>query len=290
MLCGPCVSHVIDQINLRTMRSKAATAIYGVGEHLQTREQAALDSVVKEVRGQPILDLGVGAGRTVKPLLRVSRDYLGIDYSPEMIARCRDRYPQERFEYADARQLASISDESMGLIVFSCNGICMVGHDDRLRILREAHRALKPGGILIITTYNQDCSDELGYFKFPPLEFSANPLRFGVRVLRFLRATALRLYNWNRYRRHNVRTAEYSIINDVCHDYGTMLYYISLPNQRRQLEACGFLPQAVAYDQAGRRMWSANTENDYAIVARKSGLLTAGRSEVADGREFARRA
>lgn len=284
------MSHVIDQINLRTMRSKAATEMYGVGEHLQAREQAALDSVINEVRGQPILDLGVGAGRTVKPLLRVSRDYLGVDYSPEMIARCRQRFPQERFEYADARQLASIGDASMGLIMFSCNGICMVGHEDRLRILREAHRALKPGGILIITTYNQACRDERGHFKFPEFTFSANPLRLGVRLLRFLRATALRLYNWSRYRQHNVRTAEYSMINDVCHDYGTMLYYISLANQCRQLETCGFLPQAAAYDQAGRRLWSANTENDYAIVARKRGLLRAIRSEAADGREFARRA
>ena len=263
------MSAAVDAINLRTMRSRAAVVTYAIGESLQPRELAALESVRARLRGQPILDLGVGAGRTVKPLLAVSSDYLGIDYSPEMVAHCRARYPQVRFEYGDARNLSTLAADSFGLVVFSCNGICMVAHEDRLRILREALRVMKPGGVLLFTTYNQDCDDEQGAFKFPEFEMSLNPVRFGVRAMRFTVATLVRARNWLRYRKHNVRTAEYSMINDVCHDYGTMLYYISLPNQRRQLEACGFEPGAVAFDHAGNRIEAPNRENDYSIVAFK---------------------
>jgi len=266
---GYDMSGAVDAINLRTMRSKAAVAVYAVGERLQPREAAALQSVLARVRGQPILDLGVGAGRTAKPLLAVSSDYLGIDYSPEMVAHCRARYPNVRFEHGDARELRSLAAGSFGLVVFSCNGICMVAHDDRLKILREALRVLKPGGVLLFTTYNQDCDDELGAFKFPEFALSANPVRLGVRAMRFVAAALVRARNWLRYRKHNLRTAEYSMINDVCHDYGTMLYYISLPNQRRQLEACGFERGAVAFDHAGKRIETPNRENDYSIVAFK---------------------
>ena len=277
------MAHPIDEINLRTMRSKGAAETYAVGEQLQPREQAALDSVFDAVWEQPILDLGVGAGRTVKPLLAVSSDYLGIDYSPEMIAACRQRYAEQRFEYGDARHLTSVRDESIGLVMFSCNGICMVGHEDRLRILREAHRVLTPGGVLILTTYNQRCTDERGGFKFPRFYFSRNPIRLGVRIARFLGSTVVRAYNRQRYQRHNVRTAEYSMINDECHDYGTMLYYITLAQQRRQLEACGFMPNAAAYDQAGEHMLAENTENDYALVARKpAGQVTSRRQTAAE--------
>ena len=269
----PATLTAIDRINLRTMRSAAATRVYAGSESLQPREQAALDSVRNEVLGQPILDLGVGTGRTVKPLLAVSSDYLGIDYSPEMIAAARAYYPQQRFDYGDARDLGSIRDGSIGLVMFSCNGICMVNHPDRLRILKEIYRTLRPGGVLILTTYNQSSPDERAGFKFPEIQLSAQPLRLAVRLARFGGATLRRAYNWLRFKRYNIRTAQYSIINDVCHDYGTMLYYITLANQRRQIEACGFSPGAVAFDHAGVRIDVANSENDYAIVARKPMLV-----------------
>jgi hypothetical protein len=44
------------------------------------------------------------------------------------------------------------------------------------------------------------------------------------------------------FSRHDVRLPDYSIINDRCHHYTIMLYYISLENQRKQLEAAGFAP------------------------------------------------
>ena len=251
------------------MRSASAVRSYSFDETLQPRERAALDSVAVEFRGAAILDLGVGAGRTVKPLLEVSSDYLGVDYSAEMIAACRQRYREQHFVLGDARNLSMVADGTVGLVMFSCNGISMVGHEDRLKIIRETYRVLRPGGAFVLTTYNQNCPDHTAGFQFPEFEFTFNPARCLVRTARFLDALALRVRNRQRHRRHTVRTAEYSVINDVCHDYGVMLYYISLDHQRRQLEACGFLPKAVAFDHAGQIIVRENDENDYAMVARK---------------------
>ena len=95
----------IDRINLRTMRSAAVVEHYSCTDELMPHERAALDHVANEMRGGSVLDLGVGAGRTVKALLEVSPDYLGIDYSQEMISACEARFPGIRFEHADARRL-----------------------------------------------------------------------------------------------------------------------------------------------------------------------------------------
>src|ERR1700704_2951163 len=117
-------SSTIDAINKKTMR--AVVMDYGIVNSLTASEAAALVGCADDVRGRPILDLGVGAGRTVEPLTALSPDYIGVDYVEEMVALCRKRYPTVRFSHADARSLSDLHDNSFALIMFGCNGICMV--------------------------------------------------------------------------------------------------------------------------------------------------------------------
>jgi hypothetical protein len=69
--------------------------------------------------------------------------------------------------------------------------------------------------------------------------------------------------------RLELRTPEYSVINDVCHDYGVMLYYIGLRQQREQLQALGFEAQARAFDLQGQEIISDTRDNSIMLVARK---------------------
>lgn len=264
------MTDLIDSINLRQMRSGAAVKIYSLPGGLSPAEQASVEAVAEQARGKRILDIGVGGGRTVDALRALSADYIGIDNSPQMVEACRRRYPGVRFELADARRL-DLADASVGLVMFSCNGIGMVGHADRLLILREVHRVLAPGGVFLFSTHNQNCPDHDKGFQFPQFVWTRNPVLLGIRALRFAWHTGVSVANRARFARHDLRTPEYSLINDYCHDYGVMLYYITLANQRRQLEAAGFQPHAQAFDLDGRLIedGSVSTLSSIALVARK---------------------
>ena len=257
-----------DAVNQRLMAQRRIVNGYARSAGLEAPEAAALARIAPEAKGRPILDVGVGGGRTVQPLREVSEDYLGIDYSTEMVNACRRAYPDVRFEHADARDLSRIADGAYFLAVFSCNGIGMVGHADRLAILRELRRVLMPGGALLFSTHNRASSDAAAGFQLPALQPSLNPARLAVRLARFARRTAVRLYNRRRLGKLVEHGDGYSIINDVCHDYGTMLYYIDLAAQRRQLRDAGFDDAVESWDLAGRPTDESSTDGSITLLVR----------------------
>lgn len=258
----------VDEVNKRAMNAASSVRHYSRRDDLSEAEAAALAAVADEARDKPILDIGVGGGRTVRPLLAVSKNYLGIDYAQPMIDSARKRFPEARFEHADARALDSVQDASIFLAVFSCNGIGMVNHEDRLQILKEVRRVLMPGGIFLFSTHNQSCPDHDAGFKFPEIELSANPARMVIRGVRFARGTMARLVNRFRYDRYSYRSPDYSLINDECHDYSVLLYYITLEAQRRQLESMGFATGAVAFDLKGKIVRGTCQDSSLTLLAR----------------------
>lgn len=264
------MSQQIDRVNLRTMRMPAVVAQYARRDELLPHEHAALMEVADEVRGGAILDIGVGAGRTVKALVALSANYLGVDYSHEMIAASQARFPGVRFAHADARHMAEVADESIDLAVFSCNGISMVGHDDRLAIMREVRRVLKPNGVFVFTTYNRNSPEARAGFQFPRFDMSLNPARFAVRALRHLRNTVQSAIQRVNNLRHEIHADDYAVINDKCHNFGVMLYYITLDKQRQQLVAAGFAANAPAFDCNGARITDDTTLDSMALIARKA--------------------
>lgn len=269
---------IIDAINRQTMQ--AAVEEYASTSHLSAPERAAIDSVAHEARGKRILDIGVGGGRTTPALLEISRDYIGVDYVQAMVDRCHMRFPGVRFENADARSMPQFADRSFDLIVFACNGIGMVDHEGRLAILREVRRLLTHGGVFIFSTYNRDSAEHDRRFEFPDLQYSGNPARLAVRSVRFVGHLAQRILNRLRYKRLEVRHLDYSIINDRCHDYQTMLYYISLETQRRQLQMLGLNAEPMIYDLAGRRVEKTRDDSMTFVVRALSGTHDSNTGEM----------
>jgi SAM-dependent methyltransferase len=251
----------VDSINRYTMQRSVDEYAY-VG--LTPPERAALAAVARYSKGKRILDLGVGAGRTVPALRALSEHYVGVDYVPEMVARCRDRFPNVRFEVADARSLTAFNDRSFDLIVFACNGISMVEHEGRLAILKEVRRLLAPGGHFIFSTYNRNNKAHERLFTLPDFSMSFHPVRLGVRAIRFVAHAVYGFYNRVRFARHEIRTAEYSIVNDRCHHYGTMLYYINPDRQLEQLRSVGFGKVPTLFDQRGE--WAPETSTDDSLT------------------------
>lgn len=249
----------LDNLNKQTM--SAVVDEYRWSYELLPYEIAAIDSV-PDIRDKPILDMGVGTGRTTNGLLEISKDYLGIDYAREMLDSCEQHFPHVRFELADARDMSAYADESFYTAFFSSNGICMVNHDDRMKILKEVYRLLKPGGVFLFSAYNQHFLKNMKAFYFPDFGMTLNPVKFIVRGMRFCRSLILSLVNRWRYKHLEVKTEEYEIINDRCHNYATMLYYTTPQNMEKQLHESGFTAGLTAYAINGKPITDDNVTDD----------------------------
>jgi SAM-dependent methyltransferase len=234
---------------------------YAVYHELDAAEQTVFQKIGAKFKGKAILDLGVGGGRTTAALLQISTNYLGVDYVPEMVAACRARFPHARFEYADARSMPELSDCSFDVIVFACNGVSMVDHDGRVAILREARRLLAKGGVFVFSTYNRHSDEcERGY-TLPEFSLTKHPVKLAGRSARFVVHAVYSLINRLRYRRHEVHAEDYAMINDRCHHYATMLYYIGVEKQIEQLKSAGFESAPLIYGLQGGLVGPTSRDN-----------------------------
>jgi SAM-dependent methyltransferase len=248
------VSGVLDQdaVNRDTWKRPGTVRQY---ERLEgwtdPGEHAAVDYVAAEVRGQPILDIGVGAGRTTPLLQAVSSDYLGIDYTEEMVRACRAHHPGTRIEHMDARDLGRLEAGHFALAVFSFNGIDAVHVEERHRVLREVHRVLRPRGLFIVSAHNRHGP---GHGERPHLhvDMTWNPLKLGWRTLKTARSLPRSWLNSRRLRALNETHDDWSVMNCGAHDFGIVVVYTSLAEQKRQLAAAGFDTELVLDNVAGR--------------------------------------
>lgn len=99
--------------------------------------------------GRRVLELGCGPGdllAALKPKYGV-----GVDFSPAQIALARRKYPQLRFEVADAEDLAALPMESFDYIILSD----LVGYlDDIQYCLEDLRRFCHANTRLIVSCHN----------------------------------------------------------------------------------------------------------------------------------------
>jgi SAM-dependent methyltransferase len=139
--------------NLRVFRAADTVAHYAGLNHLTPAERLLFETHLKA--GFAVLDLGVGGGRTTPYLSGVASDYVGVDYSEEMIRACRMKYPKLRFEVADAADLSLFANEFFDAVVFSFNGMDSLAPDEkRQQCIRECFRVLKQDGTFIFSSHN----------------------------------------------------------------------------------------------------------------------------------------
>lgn len=127
----------ISGLNQQGWRNAKRVKTYSSADALQTPERIILENIPEYIRGGKILDIGVGCGRTTPYLTSISKNYIGMDYSPEMVECCRQRFPDIEFMEGNACDLTRFHDGSFDLICFSYNGIDCVDHEDRLRGLHD---------------------------------------------------------------------------------------------------------------------------------------------------------
>jgi len=211
--------------------SPGVPAVYAAKSGPLEAERFILDHLASELCGSSLLDIGVGPGRTIPFLRAACGRYTGIDYSANMLRLGRARHPGTDLLLCDARRLCFPTASFDA--VFFCNAIDDVGHEDRLHILREAHRVLRAPGIFVFSAHNLE-AERKSPWALPRLP--ASP-RDSARALgKYLTGIVRHL----RLRRHQQRGRGHAVASDGYFEYGLLTYYVAREEQVRQLAEIGF--------------------------------------------------
>jgi ubiquinone/menaquinone biosynthesis C-methylase UbiE len=117
---------------------------------------------IREMQVQPgndILVLGAGTGRNMSLMNRYLAGkgrIVGLDIGPEMLEQAQHRFADHPYITIENRRIEEPllyeNEFDKVFISFVLHGLIQ---EDRLKVIANAHRALRPGGEYIILDYNQ---------------------------------------------------------------------------------------------------------------------------------------
>ena len=220
-------------------KNQSSWNLAGVVDHynedhtLQAPEKTILESLKPRMHEWDVLDIGVGTGRTTAFLAPLVKKYTGTDYAENMILSCRKRFGDSfsnmSLQVGDARLMPEFETGAFDFVLFSFNGLDYIGHEDRLKALKEIKRVCKPGGYFAFSTHNLRAIG--GIYS---IEWTPHPkymLYQFYKITRLLFKTGLP----GKY-----RDKEYAVIHDGLHHFKIVTYYIQPEVQVRQLQEAGF--------------------------------------------------
>lgn len=259
-----------DEMFLRNKRHydvPGRAEIYARRTTLYRAEEVIFAHLADKMRGRPVLDIGVGQGRTTPYLRAISDLYVGIDYSANMLDACRAKYPDANLVLCDGRRL-SFGDETFAAVYFCWTAIDDLDHEDRLRILGEVRRVLRPGGVFFFCSHNRD-GRLPSAFTFGGFVGARSPLELLTKNTARVGSYLFNVYNHLRNRRHERHLPHYSIVNDGDR-FRLMTYYIDQESQIAQLEGAGFRDvEVVGLDGSFVARGERRRDNWLFYIARK---------------------
>lgn len=265
-----------DQINADVWRSSEVLGIFAERDGpIDAGEQQLLARIAEQAQGLPILDIGVGGGRTIPLLAPLSEGYVAVDYLQEMVELARASHPGVRVEQADARDLAQFADDSFGAVLFSFNGIDGVAHEDRLAVHRAVLRVLRPGGIYVYSTHNLDfcCAGR------PPWDRNWWDLDNGPRAaLAYAARLPRRSRSYMALRGMTVHGEDWALLVGSAYNFSVLWHHLTPAAALAELAEAGYADGTEMYGGDGRRVTAASDTGGLSwlhMLARKPGGSTA---------------
>lgn len=237
-------------------------------------EEVLYRHLLPTLAGASVLDLGVGAGRTVPLFASLASRYVALDFVSQMVDACRRRFPSLDVRQGDARDLRQFRDASFSVVNFSFNGIDSVNHADRQRILQEVARVLLPGGLFWFSTLNME---GLGR-RMRPWKPEWHPKRWAHakdawREVKTLLRMPMRVRNHWRFRARFERGDGWCTDTLSAHDYALLMHYTTLPREIDELVQAGFEDVPLVLDSSfGRPVRVQDDVRDvfwFHVLARK---------------------
>jgi ubiquinone/menaquinone biosynthesis C-methylase UbiE len=106
-------------------------------------------ALLGQVAGKRVLDAACGPGLYAEELARRGARVVGFDHSPRFVELAAARVPQGEFHVQDlADPISWLPDASVDLVLFA---LALEYVDDRVGVLRELRRVLRPDGALVLT-------------------------------------------------------------------------------------------------------------------------------------------
>ena len=114
-----------------------------------------------------IADIGCGTGHHVHHLADEQHlNVTGVDLSPAMVAKAREKYPSLQYKVGDAMDARLFQDQSLTHV--TCLYFTLYYMKDKLRFFNHCHSWLMPGGYLVVHLADRE--------KFDPILPPGNPL------------------------------------------------------------------------------------------------------------------
>ncbi len=124
--------------------------------------EAEIQFVLRHLKRNDVaLELGCGYGRVTFRLADIARYVIGIDTAHESLMAARQSLNHgARCEFVEMDALLlAFNRSSFDKVVCVQNGICAFGVD-RKRLLNEALRVTRPGGVVLFSTYSEQFWDD----------------------------------------------------------------------------------------------------------------------------------
>jgi SAM-dependent methyltransferase len=227
-----------ERVNVDVWRSAQVLDIFASRRGaLDEGEAAMIGRILGEARGEPILDIGVGGGRTIPLLAPASPGYVAVDYLEEAVELARSAHPGVRVEQADARRLDGFPDLAFAGALFSFNGLDGMAHEDRAAVHRAVMRVLRPGGIFVYSTHNLDYQSA----GLPPWHRAWWDTSNGPRAFfSFLARLPGAMRSYRRLRSETVSGDGWAVLVGAGYDFGVLWHHVTAQEAAAEVRRAGW--------------------------------------------------